>query len=49
MRIIVIEDNELYKNELLQCLEQEESDIEIVGECVQRGRRSCADRKTDTG
>ena len=31
MRIIVIEDNELYKNELLQCLEQEESDIEIVG------------------
>lgn len=28
MRIIVIEDNELYK---LQCLEQEESDIEIVG------------------
>ena len=30
MRIIVIEDNELYKNELLQCLEQEESDIEIV-------------------
>ena len=26
MRIIVIEDNELYKNELLQCLEQEESD-----------------------
>ena len=45
MRIIVIEDNELYKNELLRCLEQEESDIE----CVQRGRRSCADRKTDTG
>ena len=31
MRIIVIEDNELYKNELLRCLEQEESDIEIVG------------------
>ena len=31
MRIIVIEDNELCKNELLQCLEQEESDIEIVG------------------
>ena len=31
MRIIVIEDNELYKNELLQCLEQEESNIEIVG------------------
>ena len=31
MRIVVVEDNELYKNELLQCLEQEESDIEIVG------------------
>lgn len=29
--MLVIEDNELYKNELLQCLEQEESDIEIVG------------------
>ena len=49
MRIIVIEDNELYKNELLQCLEQEESDIEIVGSASNGGRRSCADRKTDTG
>ena len=48
MRIVVVEDNELYKNELLQCLEQEESDIDR-GECVQRVRRSCADRKTDTG
>ena len=50
MRIIVIEDNELYKNELLQCLEQEESDIEIVGECVQRGQKVFAlTEKTDTG
>lgn len=49
MRIIVIEDNELYKNELLQCLEQEESDIEIVGSASNGAERSCADRKTDTG
>lgn len=28
MRIVVVEDNELYRDELLQCLEQEESDIE---------------------
>ena len=25
MRIVVVEDNELYRDELLQCLEQEES------------------------
>lgn len=31
MRIVVVEDNELYRDELLQCLEQEESDIEIIG------------------
>ncbi len=31
MRIVVVEDNELYRDELLQCLEQEESDIEIMG------------------
>lgn len=28
MRIVVVEDNKLYRDELLQCLEQEESDIE---------------------
>ena len=39
MRIIVIEDNELYKNELLQCLEQEESDIEIVGSASNGARQ----------
>lgn len=31
MRIVVVEDNEVYRNELLNCLEQEEQDIEIVG------------------
>ena len=31
MRIVVVEDNELYRDELSQCLEQEESDIEIIG------------------
>ena len=35
MRIVVVEDNELYRDELLQCLEQEESDIEIIGSAVQ--------------
>ena len=34
MRIVVVEDNELYRDELLQCLEQEESDIEIIGSAL---------------
>ena len=38
MRIVVVEDNELYRDELLQCLEQEESDIEIIGSAANGAR-----------
>ena len=41
MRIVVVEDNELYRDELLQCLEQEESDIEIIGSAA-NGTRGLA-------
>ena len=39
MRIVVVEDNELYRDELLQCLEQEESDIEIIGSAANGARK----------
>lgn len=38
MRIVVVEDNKLYRDELLQCLEQEESDIEIIGSAANGAR-----------
>ena len=38
MRIVVVEDNELYRDELLECLEQEESDIEIIGSAANGAR-----------
>jgi len=38
VRIVVVEDNKLYRDELLQCLEQEESDIEIIGSAANGAR-----------
>ena len=34
MRIVVVEDNEVYRNELINCLEQEEQDIMPIYEAV---------------
>ena len=48
MRIVVVEDNELYRDELLQCLEQEESDIDRhpdAGDGWIRDDRSPAEKK----
>ena len=49
MRIVVVEDNELYRDELLQCLEQEESDIEIIGSAANGARGACAGGKAGPG